>query len=114
MSQVGATRIEDLDDTEQIMNEIDEIINEEPEEEQINIKKPKKDMMNPLTYKKLKKNGMDTIIVMVLIILLSNKHVMNFMFKIPFLMRFQDNAWLPGIILSLMVSICYFILKYFI
>ena len=114
MSQVGATRIEDLDDTEKIMNEIDEIINEEPEEEQINIKKPKKDMISPLTYKKLKKNTMDTIIVMVLVVLLSNKHVMNFMFKIPFLMRFQDNAWLPGIILSLMVSICYFILKYFI
>lgn len=118
MSQVGATRIEDLDDTEQILNEIDDIINEEPqeeEEEQITIKKTKKkNMINPLTYKKLQKNAFDTILVMILVILLSNKHVMNFVFKIPFLIRFENNTWLPGFILSLMVSISYFILKYFI
>lgn len=117
MSQVGATRIEDLDDTEQLINEIDNIINDndnDPEQEEIVIKKPKKNMISPLTYKKLKKNTMDTILLMVLIILLSNKHVMNFVFKIPYLMRFENSAWLPGIILSLMVSIWYFIIKYFI
>lgn len=116
MSQVGATRIDDLDDTDQLINEIDDIINEEAEqeEEEIVIKKPKKNMISPLVYKKLKKNTMDTILVTILIVLLSNKHVMNFVFKLPYLMKYENSAWLPGIILSSMVSIFYFIIKYFI
>ena len=111
MDETNGTRIEDLDDN--VMNEIEDIINED--EEDIPVKQTKsvakKSSMSPLFYKKLKNVSFDTFIVVVIVLLASNKYLLNSLFKLPFLVKFESSTFAPSVVLALIISILFFGVK---
>lgn len=107
----GATRIEDLDDfdKDEIINELDEMINEESETEQVDIKPVKKS--GSILTNKMKKFSLDALIVFVLIMAIGNKYSIHYLFKLPFLVKFENNSWVPIGVISILVCLLYFIIK---
>jgi|SRR6476620_10390953 len=107
----GATRIEDLEDSDQdeIMNELDEMINEESETEQVDIKPVKKS--GSILTNKMKKFSLDALIVFVLMMAIGNKYSIHYLFKLPFLVKFENNSWVPITTISLLVCLIFFIIK---
>jgi len=107
----GATRIEDLEDFDQdeIMNELDEMINEESETEQVDIKPVKKS--GSILTNKMKKFSLDALIVFVLMMAIGNKYSIHYLFKLPFLVKFENNSWVPITTISVLVCLIFFIIK---
>jgi hypothetical protein len=108
----GATRIEDLDDFDQseILNELDEMMEEESlHPEELDIKPIKKS--GSMFSNKVKKISIDTLIVFVLLMAIGNKYTIHYLFKLPFLVKFEGNSWVPITVISVLVCIMFFIIK---
>lgn len=112
--QVGATNLEDLDELyvdDEILNELDEIIDDaETDTEEI---KPVK-VSGTMFGNKMKKNAIDTMVLLILLLALGNKYSMHYLFKLPFLVRFENSSWGPIIILTLLICLFFFGIKTFI
>lgn len=108
----GATHINDIDDLDknQLIEELDDMINNESETEELT---------NPVKVKessklsKLNKNAIEVLILFVLLISIGNKYTIYYLFKIPFLTKYQDNSLVPIIVISSIVCFLFFCLKFF-
>lgn len=111
MDETNGTPIEELDDN--VMNEIEDILNEDEEDVPVKQTKSvsKKSNMSPLFYKKLKSVSFDTFIIVVLVLVASNKYLLNSLFKLPFLVKFESSAFAPSVVLALIISILFFGIK---
>lgn len=108
----GATRIEDLDeyDANEIMNELDEMINEDnTETDELDIKPLKKS--GSIFSNKMKKFSVDALIVFILLMAIGNKYSIHYLFKLPFLVKFEGNSWVPITVISVLVCLLFFIIK---
>jgi hypothetical protein len=117
-NQVGATNLDDLDDldvNDQLINELDDMIDEDQETDtgDVKIENPVK-VSGSIFSNKLKKNAIDTTIILVLILVFGNKYTMHYLFKLPFLVRFENSAWGPIAMLTFLVCLFFFITKIFI
>ena len=107
----GATRIEDLDDFDQseIMNELDEMMQEEESETELDIKPVKK--AGSIYVNKIKVKIIDTLLIFVLLMAIGNKYTIHYLFKLPFLIKFENNSWIPISVISILVCLVFFIVK---
>lgn len=117
--QVGATTLDDLDELyvdNDILDEIHDIIEADETEsntEDVKIEKPVKKSGSMFTNK-LKKNGFDVLVLLVLLLALGNKYSMHYLFKLPFLVKLENSSWGPIIILSILICLFYFSIKMFV
>lgn len=118
-NQVGATNIDDLDDlyiNDDIIDEIDDILDDDQETDTdnvgISIEKPVK-VSGSIFSNKLKKNSIDILILFILLAVFGNKYTMHYLFKLPFLLRFENSSWGPIIILAFIICLFFFIIKMF-
>lgn len=117
-NQLGATNLDDLDDldvNDQIINELDDMIDDDQESDtgDVKIENPVK-VSGSIFSNKLKKNAIDTLIVLILILAFGNKYSMHYIFKLPFLVRFENSSWGPIFILTFLICLFFFITKMFV
>ena len=114
--QVGATNLEDLEDLyvdDEIMDELDEII-DDAETDTEEIKPSLVKVSGSMFGNKMKKNAIDTMVLLILLLALGNKYSMHYLFKLPFLVKFENSSWGPIIILTFLICLFFFLIKMFV
>lgn len=116
--QIGSSHIDELDDaelTDQVLQELDEAIDDDADSSTGEVKViTSKRTSGTLFDKKLFKNGIDAFIVLILTLIVSNKYTLHMLFKLPFLRSFTDHAFIPVTLVAFLISILFFIIKFFV
>lgn len=107
----GATHINDIDDfdKDEIIEELDDMINNESDTEEViaPVKVKSSSGSLPLSL------PIEVLILFSLIMVVGNKYAIYYLFKIPFLSKYQNNSWVPILVISFLVSLLFFCIKFF-
>lgn len=121
MSQ-ASTKIEDLPDnnketSSQILQELNDDISQTSDEEYTTPKETKKLLKNNkgfsyINWEHVLKYGKDALIVFVIIFIISNNNIISVISNLPYIKSYEPHSIIYNIIISLIVSLLYFITKY--
>lgn len=108
-----STKIEDLPDNDQTSNQIlRELKDDDIESEISDIQESKKVVIKKSNYDRIISLLKDSLIVFSIVFTLSNTYVINAFSQLPYIKTLEPHSIIYNIIIALVVSILYFIVKY--